>query len=50
MNNQEYLKCKNSPYYFAIKYLCIKTDNGEFKKFTTRLTEKEFNNFFKKCL
>lgn len=39
---EEIDKCKKSPYYYATNYLTI---NGE--KFTTRHTEKEFNNFFK---
>lgn len=34
----EYDKCKDSPYYFATKYLVV---NG--KPFTTRYTEDEFN-------
>ncbi len=35
-------KCKNSPYYYATKYLTV---NG--KPFTTMLNETEFNTFFK---
>lgn len=41
--NTELEKCKNSPYYFVTNYLYIKTAEG-LKKFTTRLTEKEFND------
>lgn len=46
---QEIQKCKDSPYYFAIKYCIIKTGQynmmGEevVKPFTTHLTEEEFN-------
>ena len=42
----ELLKCKNSPYYFAITYLKI-----DGKSFTTHLSEQEYNQQFKKfCL
>lgn len=37
----EHEKCKNSPYYFAMKYMTI---NG--KPFTTNLTEHQFNLIF----
>ena len=43
---EEYLKIKESPYYFATKYLKIKTDEGLID-FTTRHSEEEFNNIFK---
>lgn len=36
---EEFNKCKENPYYFATKYLTI---NG--KRFTTSLSEKDFNN------
>lgn len=38
---EEYQKCKDSPYYFATTYLMV---NGE--KFSTHLTEAEFNDMF----
>lgn len=42
-NEEEIKKCKESPYYYATKYLSV---NG--KPFKTRLTEEEFNReFFK---
>jgi hypothetical protein len=40
---KEMQKCKASPYYFATTYL---TQNGE--KFTTQLSEKDFNEMFLK--
>jgi hypothetical protein len=43
----EIIKCKKSPYYFATKYLTVKNHKGEYIKFQTPLTEKEFNNKFK---
>jgi len=42
---QEFEKCKNNPYYFATKYFTIKHKN-KVEKFTTKLTEKEFNDLF----
>lgn len=42
---EELEKCKNSPYYYATKYLLIND-----KPFTTMLTEEEFNKQFKKLL
>lgn len=42
---EEIKKCKESPYYFATKYLLI---NG--KPFTTRLNEVEFNKQVKQIL
>jgi len=38
---EEFNKCKESPYYFATKYLKI---NG--KPFETNYTEEEFNELF----
>lgn len=43
---EEILKCKNSPYYFATKYLTVEY-KGEMKPFTTPLSEEEFNDMFK---
>lgn len=40
----EILKCKESPYYFATKYLKIQNHFGEWVAFQTPLTEEEFNN------
>lgn len=42
-NELEFNKCKESPYYYATKYLKIKG-----KPFTTLLNEKEFNYQFNK--
>lgn len=39
---EEIRKCKESPYYFAAKYLTL---NG--RSFTTMLTEKQFNKYYK---
>jgi hypothetical protein len=50
---KEIQKCKDSPYYFATKYLKVKTGQlnmmGEdvVKPFTTHLTEEEFNKLVK---
>jgi predicted amidophosphoribosyltransferase len=38
-NNEEFEKCKANPYYFATKYFTLNSN-----KFTTMLTEEEFNN------
>jgi hypothetical protein len=38
---EEIIKCKESPYYYATTYLTI---NG--KPFTTLLNEQEFNKYF----
>jgi len=43
----ELQKCINSPYYFATKYLTIKNSKGKVSKYTTTLTEEEFNQYFK---
>jgi hypothetical protein len=45
---EEILKCKQSPYYFATKYLIVKNHRGESVPFATPLTEKQFNKMFKK--
>jgi len=42
---EELEKCKKNPYYFATKYLKIKTSNGKEINYTTRYSEEEFNNF-----
>ena len=50
MNNifieDEYRKCIASPYYFATNYLTISRDGGVKSKFTTLLSEDEFNKQF----
>lgn len=44
----ELRKCRESPYYFATKYLTVlNTSNNEIVKFKTSLTEEEFNIIFK---
>jgi hypothetical protein len=43
----EILKCKESPYYFATKYLKVKNHKNELINFSTLLTEKEFNKMVK---
>jgi len=43
---EEYVKCKESSYYFAIKYLKIRNHYGKFIPFSTLLSEKEFNELF----
>lgn len=47
MNQDEILKeiekCKESPYYFATKYLTVKNYLGKTVPFETILSEKEFN-------
>jgi hypothetical protein len=45
---EEILKCKQSPYYFATKYLTVKNHRGKSVPFTTLLSEEEFNKMFKK--
>ncbi len=42
---EEMKKCSDSPYYFATKYMNV---GGE--KFTTKYSEKEFNELFLKTL
>ena len=44
---EEILRCKKSPYYFATKYLTVEY-KGELKPFTTSLSEEEFNEMFNK--
>jgi hypothetical protein len=44
--NEEYQKCKESPYYFATTYLEVSTPIG-MMKYTTILSEEEFNKKFK---
>lgn len=46
-NMSELSRCIKSPYYFATNYLTITTKEGNIQKFTTRLTEEEFNKRFK---
>lgn len=43
-SEEELRKCKESPYYFASKYITIKGADGTVRNFTTYLTEKEFND------
>jgi hypothetical protein len=45
---EEILKCKQSPYYFATKYIKVKNHKGEMVSFNTPLSEEEFNKMFKK--
>jgi len=45
---EEILKCQESPYYFATKYLTVKNHKGEIIPFKTHLSEKQFNEMFKK--
>jgi hypothetical protein len=44
----EILKCMQSPYYFATKYLKVKNYRQETVPFKTPLSEEEFNKLFKK--
>jgi NAD kinase len=46
---EEFDKCKNSPYYFAIKYLKVKNTpySEDLVDFYTHLSEEEFNKQFK---
>jgi len=46
---EEIDKCKNSPYYFATKYLKVKNTpySEDIVDFYTPLSEKEFNKQFK---
>ena len=42
---EEYQKCKDNPYYFAITY-CTVVDNDSIEHpFSTILSEEEFNNY-----
>ena len=43
----EISKCKESPYYFATKYLKVKNHFGQVVDFKTILNEQEFNKMFK---
>lgn len=44
---EEYIKCKESPYYFATTYLTIIDKDGKITPYTTNYTEEEFNKMFK---
>ena len=44
---KEIKKCKDSPYYFATKYLIVKNHNNQSIPFITALTEEQFNKIFK---
>jgi hypothetical protein len=44
---EEILKCKNNPYYFATKYLNVKSPLGVTQPFKTPLNEENFNSIFK---
>ena len=44
---KEIKKCKESPYYFATKYLVVKNHNNQSIPFITHLSEEEFNKIFK---
>lgn len=46
----EIQKCRNSPYYFATKYLIVQNYKKESAPFTTRLTEEEFNKMVNSAL
>ncbi len=44
---EEYQKCIDSPYYFATKYLTIKSKiSDDVIPFKTKLSEQDFNNIF----
>jgi len=45
--NDEITKCIKSPYYFATTYLTVKNSHGKVTKYTTTLSEQEFNDYFK---
>ena len=45
---EEIIKCKQSPYYFATKYLTVKNHRGKSVPFATPLSEEQFNEMFKK--
>lgn len=45
--NDEITKCIQSPYYFATTYLQVKGKDGKPMKYTTMLSEQEFNDYFK---
>ena len=42
----ETIKCLESPYYYAINYLYVINSHGKKEKYTTRLSEIEFNKQF----
>jgi hypothetical protein len=44
---EEILRCQESPYYFATKYIKVKNHKGEMVNFTTPLSEEKFNEMFK---
>ena len=46
MSMEEIEKCKNNPYYFMTTYCVVIDKEGNSHKFTTHLTEEEFNNRF----
>jgi len=46
----EIQKCRNSPHYFATKYLTVQNYKKEPVPFTTRLTEEEFNKMVNSAL
>lgn len=46
-HSEEMQKCIDSPYYFCTNYLLIKTSDNKLVKFTTRLSEEQFNNLIK---
>ena len=46
----EIQKCRNSPYYFATKYLTVQNYKKEPVPFTTWLTEEEFNKMVSSTL
>jgi hypothetical protein len=47
---EEIVKCMQSPYYFATKYLKVKNTpySDDMVDFYTHLSEEEFNEMFKK--
>ncbi len=44
---EEIDKCTKSPYYFATTYMTVTNAKGKKVKYTTVLSEEEFNNYFK---
>ena len=51
MNNkdiEEYIKCKENPYYFMTTYMYVTNFHSNKKElFTTHLSEEQFNELFK---
>jgi hypothetical protein len=46
---EEYIKCKENPYYFMTNYVhIVNFETNKKEPFTTNLTEKEFNGRVKK--